>query len=165
MQYIILKDIYDTPDLSRNTTALGVYNSKRTINKIYKHIHTSPPPPHMQHTIKYYMHRKEDMPDAQRQKMFIIQPTDARTILNDQYNTAPSLIAYCVVENRLADGKSNFFLPCVYGRQSLENKSDFYIHCKCALYNGRRDSSFSIETGCVRNCYLIWCNTWSVLCS
>ena len=95
------------------------------------------------------------MPDAQRQKMFIIQPTDARTILNDQYNTAPSLIAYCVVENRLADGKSNFFLPCVYGRQSLENKSDFHIYCKCALYNGRRDSSFSIETGCVRNCYLI----------
>ena len=88
--------------------------------------------------------------------MFIIQPTDARTILNDQYNTALSLInAYCVVENRLADGKSNFFLPCVYGRQSLENKSDFPIYCKRALYNGHRDSSFSIETGCVRNCYLI----------
>ena len=88
--------------------------------------------------------------------MFIMHPTDARTILNEQYNTAPSLInAYCVVENRLEVGKSSFFLPCVYRRQSLENKSDFLIYCKCALYNGRRDSSFSIETGCVRNCHLI----------
>ena len=59
MQHIILKDIYDTPDLSRNTTALGVYNSKRTIDKVHKHIHTSPNPtphPHKKYIYKNTEH-------------------------------------------------------------------------------------------------------------
>ena len=32
---IMIKDTYDAPDLSRNATALGMYNSKALINKIH----------------------------------------------------------------------------------------------------------------------------------
>ena len=31
----MIKDTYDAPDLSRNATELGTYNSKALINKIH----------------------------------------------------------------------------------------------------------------------------------
>ena len=36
---IIIKDMYDAPDLSKNMTVLDVCNSRAIINKIHQHTH------------------------------------------------------------------------------------------------------------------------------
>lgn len=64
---IKIKEIYDVPDLVRNTTALGAYNSKSLqsiISRIHQHTHIPPPPPpHTCMHAQYYIHRNEQMPD------------------------------------------------------------------------------------------------------
>ena len=40
---IIIKDMYDAPDLSKNMTVLDVCNSRAIINKIHQHTHTHTP--------------------------------------------------------------------------------------------------------------------------
>ena len=53
---IIIKDIYHAPDLSRNMTALGAYNSKVLLNKIHQYTH---PHPHTHmHNIIYTERKK-----------------------------------------------------------------------------------------------------------
>ena len=47
---IIIKDITDATDLSRNATVLGVYNSKVFVNNIHLHTHTDAPPHRCMHT-------------------------------------------------------------------------------------------------------------------
>ena len=78
---MLIKDIYGSPDLWKNTTALGTYSGKELIN--HRHTHTDIPPhthtptdiPPQAHTHNC-IHKKKSMPEARRQKIRSFSATD-----------------------------------------------------------------------------------------